>query len=85
MCGKVDVVFLALQRFLMARIGFRAVSRVLGVVGHHLGLRKPPCPQSISNWVTRLSLTRIQHAPEGVGSVVGADRFAIVPESDIRT
>lgn len=75
-CRKVDVVFLALQLFLIARIGFRAVSRVLGVVGHHLGLRKPPCPQSISHWVTRLSLTRIQYAPEGMGSMVGTDRFA---------
>lgn len=74
--GKVDVVFLALQLFLVARIGFRAVSRVLGVLGDHLGLRKAPCPQSISNWVTRLSLTRIQHAPDGVGSAVSADRFS---------
>lgn len=74
--GKVDVVLLALQLFLVARIGFRAVSRVLGVVGDYLGLRKTPCPQSISNWVTRLSLTRIQHAPDGVGSVVSGDRFS---------
>ncbi len=74
--GKVDVVFLALQLFLVARIGFRAVSRVLGVLGHHLGLRKTPCPQSISNWVTRLSLTRLQHAPAGVGSAVSGDRFS---------
>ncbi len=71
-CRKVDVVLLALQLFLMARIGFRAVSRVLGVLGHHLGLRKTPCPQSISHWVTGC----LQYAPEGVGSVVGADRFA---------
>lgn len=74
--GKVDVVFLALQLFLVARIGFRAVSRVLGVLGDHLGLRKPPCPQSISNWVTRLSLSRIQYAPAGVGSPVSGDRFS---------
>jgi hypothetical protein len=74
--GKVDVVLLALQLFLVARIGFRAVSRVLGVVGDYLGLRKTPCPQSISNWVTRLSLTRIQHAADGVGSPVSGDRFS---------
>jgi hypothetical protein len=73
---KVDVVFLALQLFLVARIGFRAVSRVLGVLGDHLGLRKPPCPQSISHWVTRLSLTRIQHMPGGVGRTVRGDRFS---------
>jgi hypothetical protein len=75
-CRKVDVVLMALQLFLIARIGFRAVSRVLGVLGPQLGLRKPPCPQSISNWVVRLSLSRIQHAPEGVGGAVRGDRFS---------
>ncbi len=74
--SKVDVVLIALQLFLMARIGFRAVSRVLGVLGHHLGLRKTPCPQSISNWVTRLSITRIQHAPDWAGTQISADRFS---------
>ena len=74
--GKVDVVLLALQLFLVARIGFRAVSRVLGVLGNHLGLRKAPCPQSISNWVTRLSLSRLQYAPDGVGGAVSGDRFS---------
>ena len=75
-CRKVDVVLMALQLFLVARIGFRAVSRVLGVLGPQLGLRKPPCPQSISNWVVRLSLSRLQHAPEGVGGAVRGDRFS---------
>ena len=75
-CRKVDVVLMALQLFLVARIGFRAVSRVLGVVGPQLGLRKPPCPQSISNWVVRLSLSRLQHACEGVGGAVRGDRFS---------
>ncbi len=37
---KVDLVFLALQLFLVARIGFRAVSRVLGVVAEALGIKK---------------------------------------------
>lgn len=73
---KVDVVLIALQLFLMARIGFRAVSRVLGVLGPYLGLKKTPCPQSISNWITRLSLTRIQHAPAWVGTRIRADRCA---------
>jgi hypothetical protein len=59
----VDLVFLALQLFLVARIGFRAVSRVLGVLAGNLGIKKVPCPQTIINWVTRLSLVRIQSAP----------------------
>ena len=60
---KVDLVFLALQLFLVARIGFRAVSRVLGVLAENLGIERVPCPQTIINWVTRLSLARIQSAP----------------------
>ena len=59
---KVDLVFLALQLFLVARIGFRAVSRVLAVMAGYLGIKKAPCPQTIINWVTRLSLVRIQSA-----------------------
>ncbi len=70
------MVLLALQLFLVARIGFRAVSRVLEVLGDQLGLKKPPCPQSISHRVTRLSLSRIQHAPAGVGSAVSGNRFS---------
>jgi hypothetical protein len=59
---KVDVVFLALQLFLVARIGFRAVSRVLSLLALALGIKKAPCPQTIINWVTRLSIVRTQSA-----------------------
>jgi hypothetical protein len=59
---KVDLVFLALQLFLVARISFRAVSRVLGVLAGVLGIKKTPCPQTVINWVTRLSMVRIQSA-----------------------
>jgi len=57
---KADLVLIALQLFLVARIGFRAVSRVLAVMASHLGLRKPPCAQTLINWVTRLSLARMR-------------------------
>jgi hypothetical protein len=60
--SKTDLVFVALQLFLMARIGFRAVSRVLGVLVPYLGVNKRPCTQTISNWVTRLSLVRMSDA-----------------------
>jgi len=59
---KVDVVFLALQLFLVARIGFRAVSRVLSLLAWALGIKKAPCPQTIINWVMRLSIVRIESA-----------------------
>jgi hypothetical protein len=59
---KVDLVFLALQLFFVARIGFRAVSRVLSLLALALGIKKAPCPQTLSNWVMRLSLVRIESA-----------------------
>jgi hypothetical protein len=59
---KVDVVLLALQLFFVARIGFRAVSRVLSLLAWALGLRKAPCPQTIINWVMRLSIVRLESA-----------------------
>lgn len=40
--SKVDLVFLALQLFVVARIGFRAVSRVLGIMMGSMGLKKSP-------------------------------------------
>lgn len=60
--AKADLIFLAIQLFLVARIGFRAVSRVLGVFAGILGLKKVPCPQTIINWVTRLTVVRMQSA-----------------------
>lgn len=57
-----DVVLLALQLFFVARIGFRAVSRVLSLLAWALGIKKAPCPQTIINWVMRLSLVRLESA-----------------------
>src|SRR5688500_5607330 len=53
---KVDVVHIALQLFLEARISFRAVSRVLALRALALGIKKAPCPQTIINWVIRLTI-----------------------------
>ncbi len=60
--GKEELVYVALQLFLVARISFRAVSRVLGVLCQPLGLVKVPCAQTIIHWVTRLSIARLQTA-----------------------
>ena len=65
---KVDVVSLALQLFLVGHISFRAVSRVLTLLSGALGIMNAPCPQTVINWVTRLSLVRIQSAPQLNGS-----------------
>jgi len=59
---KVDVVHVALRLFLEARIGFRAVSRVLSLLAWALGIKKAPCPQTIINWVMRLAIVRIESA-----------------------
>src|SRR5262244_1729856 len=59
---KVDMVHVALQLFLEARIGFRAVSRVLTLLALALGIKKAPCPQTLINWVIRLSIVRLDSA-----------------------
>ena len=61
---KVDVVCLALRLFLEVRISFRAVCRVLSLLAADLGINKAPCPQSVINWVMRLSIVRIESARE---------------------
>jgi hypothetical protein len=59
---KVEVVLITLQLFLVARIGFRAVARVLSLLAWALGIKKAPCPQTVINWVTRLAIVRTQSA-----------------------
>jgi hypothetical protein len=57
---KVHRVWLTLTLFAGARIGFRAVSRVLHVLADWLGIGKAPCPQTVINWVMRLAVVRMQ-------------------------
>src|SRR6266852_2505163 len=59
---KVEVVWVSLQLFFVARIGFRAGSRVLSLLAWALGIKKAPCPQTVINWVTRLAMVRTQSA-----------------------
>ena len=59
---KAHRVWLTLTLFAGARISFRAVSRVLHVLADWLGIGKAPCPQTVINWVMRLSVVRIQSA-----------------------
>lgn len=59
---KVDVVWLSLRLFLEVRISFRAVCRVLSLLAPALGITKAPCPQTVINWVMRLSIVRIESA-----------------------
>lgn len=57
---KAQRVGLALTLLAGARISFRAVSRVLPMLAHWLGIGKAPCPQTVINWVRRLSVVRLQ-------------------------
>jgi hypothetical protein len=66
--GKVDWVFLALPLFLVARLGFRALSRVLSLLAEPRGIPKAPCPQTIINGVTRLSQVRMASLSEPLSS-----------------
>ena len=61
---KVDAVWIALRLFLEVRISFRAVSRVMTLLAGDLGLQRAPCPQTVINWVIRLSMVRIESACE---------------------
>ena len=58
---KQELVYITLTLFLVARISFRGVSRVLEVLSRHLGLTKAPSTQTVINWVTRLSITKMHN------------------------
>lgn len=72
-CNKEKRAYLALSLFLVARISFRAVSRVFAVLSDYLGITKAPCPQTIINWVTRLSIARIQKTVLPAGFQIGSN------------
>jgi len=73
---KVDLIWVALQLFLVAHIGYRAVSRVLSVLAGYLGIAKAPCPQTVINWVLRLSIARMQTAYRLIAPRVNSDIFS---------
>ena len=57
---KAHRVWLTLTLFARAHLSFRAVSRVLHVLADWLGIGQAPCPQTVINWVMRLSMVRMQ-------------------------
>jgi hypothetical protein len=58
----VDVVCVALQLFVVARIGCRAVLRVLSLRAWALGIKQAPCPHTIINGGMRRSIVRLEAA-----------------------
>jgi hypothetical protein len=71
--SKVDLVWIALQLIFVARLGFRAASRVLRLFAPALGLNKGPCAQTLINWVTRLAIVRL--------ATVSRDQRSYLPKS----
>jgi len=57
--NKETLIFISLRLFLFGHIGFRAISRVLEILKQYLGIAKVPCAQTIINWATRYSLSKI--------------------------
>jgi len=84
-CDKTSLVFLALQLFVFARIGFRAISRVLAVLAPQLGLAKTPCTQTIINWVIRLSIARMKDdmSPVHAGTPLLSGGFILMLDASI--
>ena len=60
--SKSDEIYLTLQLFLVARISFRAVSRVLNVIGGVVGIFKAYSHQTVINWLLRLSIVKMHSA-----------------------
>jgi hypothetical protein len=58
-CHKEELIYISLNLFLVGHIGYRAISRLFEILKSRLGIAKAPCPQTIINWVTRYSLTKI--------------------------
>lgn len=74
--NKTALVFLALQLFLVARISFRAVSRVLSVLGPMLGIPRAPSHQTVINWLLRLSIVKMQSIPQYCSTMSSCDPFS---------
>jgi len=75
-CDKTSLVFLTLQLFVVARIGFRAISRILAVMAPRLGLAKAPCTQTIINWVSRFAIVRMKDDRPPVAVQTGIPLFS---------
>lgn len=57
--NKETLIFISLRLFLVGHIGFRGISRVFEILQRYLGITRAPCAQTIINWVTRYSLSKI--------------------------
>ena len=73
---KEDLVYLTLKLYRDARLGFRAVSRVLDVLSEVLGFDVKACAQTIINWVARLAIVRVRFYVPCASDTNGPDPFS---------
>ncbi len=73
--NKNELVFLIYLLFLIARISFRGISRVLKVMEPYLGVQAP-CAQTVINWTLKLAISRMQYVYELIAPKVSGDPFA---------
>ena len=74
--SKSDVIYLTLQLFLVARISFRAVSRVLNVIGGVFGISKAYSHQTVINWLLRFSIVKMQSASQLTATEIPSGSFS---------
>ena len=84
---KTTLVFMALLLYIVARISFRGIARVLSVLSVYLGLTiKTPCTQTVINWVNRYSIARMQDfqtPAEGIVSPLFPKGYILILDASI--
>jgi len=84
---KTTLVFMVLLLYIVARISFRGIARVLSVLSVYLGLTiKTPCTQTVINWVNRYSIARMQglHTPiEGMTACLFPKGYILILDASI--
>ena len=74
--SKSDLIYLTLQLFLVARISFRAVSRVLNVISGVFGISKACSHQTVINWLLRFSMVKMQSASQLTATEIPPGSFS---------
>ena len=76
-----------LRLYIVARISFRGIARILPVLSGYLGLTvKAPCTQTVINWVNRYAIARMQgfHTPlEGMAACLFPKGYILILDASI--
>ena len=69
--SKSQVALMVSLLFIDAKIGYRAISRVLKVVGRFFPLHLMPSHQTVVNWLTKLSIVKMRNLPPFSNTMTG--------------